>query len=78
MVADTGILYTPDSIDPDYNLGVSVSLGGGVPAAATIVAGATNTPGATPGCLTCGSGFMGISWPLIIIIVAVLVLALRD
>lgn len=69
--------YSSDSIQPDYNLGFGVSLGGGNPAGVTLAGGVTNTPGATPGCLTCGTGIGGISWPFILIILAVLVLALR-
>lgn len=75
---EAGITYSPDSIDPEYNLNFGVQLGGGQPAAVQVGGGATNQPGATPGCLTCGqSGLMGISWPFVIILVAVAVLLLR-
>lgn len=80
MAAGAQISYSPDSIDPDYNLGLSVSVGGGVPTSATIqaaVASPQPAPSAAP-CLTCGNGIMGLSWPIIIIVVAVLVLAFRE
>ncbi len=72
-----GISYSPDSIDPEYNLGFSVSAGGGAPAGASVSGGVTNSPTSTPGCLTCGKGVLGLSWPIILIVIAVLVLMMR-
>lgn len=77
MTADTGIVYSPDSIDPEYNVGFGLNIGGGAPASVSVSGGATNQPGATPGCLTCGNGLMGISWPVVILAIAALVLFLR-
>jgi hypothetical protein len=74
---ETGIAYSPDSIDPEYNIGFGVQVGGGAPASASVSGGVSNAAGATPGCLTCGGGIMGLSWPIIILVIAVLVLALR-
>lgn len=76
---DMGITYSPDSIDPEYNLGFGVQLGGGAPPSASVSGQVTNNPTAAMSapCLTCGPGIMGISWPIIIIVVAGLVLMLR-
>lgn len=77
MNPDGSISYSPDSIQPDYNIGFSVGVGGGAPASASVTGGVTNNPNAVPGCLTCRGGLAGISWPIVIIVIAVLVLALR-
>lgn len=77
-MTDLGITYSPDSIDPEYNIGFGVQLGGGNAPSATVNGQVTNNPAAAGGgCLTCGKGVMGISWPIVILAIAALVLFMR-
>lgn len=70
-----GLNYQSDNLNPEYNVGFGVSLGGGAPAGVSVT-GAVASPGA---CTTCGTNrLMGsLSLPIILIGVAVLVLAFR-
>ncbi len=73
---DAGITYSPDSIQPEYNIGFGI--GGGAPP--SISGQLSNAPGAiaTPGCIFCPGGILGgNAWPLVIIVIAVTVLMLR-
>jgi hypothetical protein len=67
--------YSEDSLEPDFQVGFQVSAGGGAPPSATVT-GQVASPGA---CTTCGNARLvsGLSFPIVLIAVAVLVLALR-
>lgn len=69
--------YYDDSIQPDYSIGGTISFGGGQPVSGTVSAGVGTAPSA--GCVNCGArGFFAtLSLPVVLLIVAVLVLALR-
>lgn len=74
------ITYSPDSIDPEYNLGFGISTSTAGPTTASVTGQVTNNPvAAATGCTggNCAGALLGISWPIIIIGIALLVLALR-
>jgi hypothetical protein len=67
--------YSADSISPDFNVGFDVSLGGDAAPSARITGG-VGTPGT---CTNCGTNrfIAGLSLPVILVAIAILVLALR-
>jgi hypothetical protein len=66
--------YQEDGLSPEYNIGFGVSFGGAAPPSAS-VQGNVSSPGA---CTTCGANrFMNVSFPLVLIAIAVIVLAFR-